>query len=171
MNTYTPPPIHYEIASSKDFELSSPSFSQGNPIDSRYSCEGANETPVLRWSGAPADTKSFALLVEDPDAPTPTPWVHWLVANIPGSTKELMPLGREGEQEGGMVQGENSFKQIGFDGPCPPAGKPHRYYFILYALRDNLTLGSGFSKELFLKSLEGKILGRATLMGTYQKKR
>src|SRR5512134_1918293 len=116
------------------FSLSSASFTEGGKIPRQHGCEGPNTSPPLSWSGAPAGTKSFALIVDDPDAPSaknprPEPWVHWVLFNLAAERTELA----EG-QNGGGIEGRNDFKEVGWGGPLPPPGSGvHRYFFKLYA--------------------------------------
>ena len=149
--------------------LKSAGFKDGAPIPKIYSCEGEDLSPELAWSGAPAGTKSFALICDDPDAPVGT-WVHWVIYNIPGSCSSL-PKGvpQKARLENGALQGVNSWPKTGYNGPCPPPGKPHRYFFRLYALDSVLELKENASKEELLKALKGRILGEAELMGTYRR--
>ena len=149
--------------------LTSPAFREGADIPKPYSCEGEDISPELVWSGAPAGTKSFALICDDPDAPVGT-WVHWVIYNIPGSCSSL-PRGvpKKAKLENGALQGLNSWPKTGYNGPCPPPGKPHRYYFRLYALDSVPDLKENATKEELLKASKGRILGEAELMGTYRR--
>jgi Raf kinase inhibitor-like YbhB/YbcL family protein len=151
-------------------QLTSPAFSAGAEIPSAYTCEGADHPPALAWSGAPAGTKSFALIVDDPDAPDPrapkTTWVHWVVYNLPPSASGI-PEG--GKLPAGAVEGMNDFKRAGWGGPCPPIGR-HRYVFKLYALDTVLELGKP-TKAALEKAMHGHELARGELVGTYQKKK
>lgn len=152
------------------FTLTSPVIKEGKPIDKKYTCKGGNMQPPLHWSGAPKGTKAFVLICDDPDAPTATPWVHWVLYNISSTMNNLShPHGRFKELPNGTKQGINSWKRIGYDGPCPPAGKPHRYYFRLYALSKPLSLPAGATKEQVLAVLKPIVLGSALLMGTFKK--
>jgi Raf kinase inhibitor-like YbhB/YbcL family protein len=156
-------------------ELSSPDFEQGQSISKKFTCDGNTIAPRLFWEGTPRNTKSFALIVDDPDAPTPEPWVHWVVFNIPGINHALLePLGRTEKLLDGTIQGTNTSKHIGYDGPCPPpCDDPvcgvHRYFFNLYALDTVLNLQPGATKEELIKAMKGHVLGQAQLIGTYQR--
>lgn len=143
-------------------KLESSAFKNGQPIPKKYTCSGNDTSPPLRIVDAPKGTKSFALIVDDPDAPSGT-FDHWLAWNISSTTQELT--------EGVKVpnQGENGFGDLRYRGPCPPPGKPHRYFFKLYALDTMLTLKDGVSKAQLEHALEGHILGQAELMGTFQR--
>lgn len=151
------------------FHLITQAFKQGGRIDISYTLYGENKVPDIAWSGIPAGTKSFALIVDDPDAPTKLPWVHWLVFNIPVTLKKLPELGRKKELSDGTKQGITSFKKIGYDGPRPPEGKDHRYYFKLYALDTLLDLPGGATKEQLLSAMKGHILAQSEHMGLYKK--
>jgi hypothetical protein len=156
--------------------LESRSFPKGGRIPDKYTCKGENVSPELNWKGAPPKTQSFALIVDDPDAPTQT-WVHWVVYNIPiqvrqesGSVYELLEgFPRDEKLTNGIVQGSNDFKNIGYDGPCPPSGA-HRYYFHLYALDTVLNLAAGATKPLLLSRMKGHVLAETQLVGIYEKK-
>ncbi|HEY7208087.1 MAG TPA: YbhB/YbcL family Raf kinase inhibitor-like protein [Gaiellaceae bacterium] len=132
------------------FALSSPAFQPGGLIPARYTCDGANVAPALRWTAAPRATKAFALRMTDPDAPGGT-FVHWIAW---GKTRPT-------------VSGTNTFGKVGYDGPCPPAGPAHHYVFTLYALRSALPLRRGASLAAFSRALKGRVLGKATLVGRY----
>src|SRR5262249_32588162 len=124
----------------------------------------------LSWKGAPPNTQSFVLIVDDPDSPTGV-WTHWTVFNIDGGVSELKEdLVNSPEGVGSARQGMNSFKNVGYGSPCPPAGKVHRYYFKLYALDVNLKLEAGASKTEIEAAMTKHMLAIGQLMGTYQKK-
>ena len=111
------------------FTLTSSAFAPGAAIPEQYSCKGADTSPALEWSGAPANVASFALIMDDPDAPGGT-WVHWVLWNLP-ATAQSLPQGvpKREQLDNGARQGKNSFRKIGYNGPCPPAGATHRYFF------------------------------------------
>lgn len=155
-------------------KLSSEAFSDHGEIPSRYTCEGSDSSPPLSWTGAPSGTKSFALIVDDPDAPDPKApkmtWVHWVVFNIPGATHSL-PEGfssRKGLPRP-MEEGLNDWKRSGYGGPCPPIGR-HRYFFKLYALDAVLGELKTANKAGLIEAMKGHVLEEAQLMGTYEKK-
>lgn len=148
------------------FQVTS-SFSNGQPLNPIHSLKGGNEVPTLHWSGAPKETKTFAIIVDDPDAPSHT-WVHWVVYNIPASEEGIAGgLGRKRSLPNGTMQGINDFKQIGYDGPQPPPGKPHRYFFKVYALDKALDIPAGATKAALEKAMKGHVLASAQLIGTF----
>jgi Raf kinase inhibitor-like YbhB/YbcL family protein len=158
------------LAAQEKLQLDSLSFKNGGHIPQEYTCNGQSKAPQLSWSGSPADTKSFALIMDDPDAPSEQPWVHWVVFNIPATTSSLdKPLGRKRVLPNGSAQGTNSSKKIGYDGPCPPPGEPHHYHIKLYALDTTLDLEGGATKDELLSSMRGHILDQAEIVGTYQR--
>lgn len=142
-----------------DFILTSNAFQHGDPIPSKYTCDGDDLSPPLAWTNPPEGTASFALLVDDPDAPVGD-WVHWLLYNIPPNAREI--------PEGGLLghSGANSWPKLGYGGPCPPNGT-HRYFFKLYALDTQLDLTQDAKKADLLKAMEERILAQAELMGVY----
>jgi Raf kinase inhibitor-like YbhB/YbcL family protein len=152
--------------------LSSPAFVKDASIPAQYTCEGADISAPLAWSGAPPGTKSFALIVDDPDAPDPArpqrTWVHWVLYNIPATATELPEnAGRQG-LPAGTLQGRNDWDRTGYGGPCPPIGR-HRYFHKLYALDVVLhDLGEPTKAEL-TQAMEGHVLEDTELVGTYQK--
>ena len=151
------------------FTISSSSFPQGGEIPRQFTCDGADISPQLSWTAPPAGTQSLALIADDPDAPVGT-WVHWVLYNLPPSATSLPEgLGKAEELSGGGRQGRNDFRRIGYGGPCPPPGKPHRYFFKLYALDAQLDLKSGASKQELERAMSGHVLARAELMGKYQR--
>ena len=143
-------------------KLASPVFENNSNMPSKFTCEGQDINPELKIDGIPAGTKSLALIVDDPDAPMKT-WVHWVVYDIP-------PVERIGEDSVPGKQGINDAGANDWHGPCPPSGI-HRYYFKLYALDKVLGLGDGVSKKELEKAMQGHILDRAELMGTYIRNR
>jgi len=150
-------------------ELTSSAFHEGGSIPSRYTCDGKNISPSLRWSGAPAGTKSFALIADDPDAPAGA-WAHWLLWNLPASVKELdKGLPASPQLAEGTFQGKNDFGRNGYGGPCPPSGT-HHYVFKLYALDTKLTLKSDASRPNVEAAMKDHILAQASLIGVYQRK-
>jgi len=153
--------------------LTSTAFAHEGEIPSQHTCEGRDASPPLAWSGAPAGTKSLALTVDDPDAPDPRAprmdWVHWVLYDLPPDSKGLPEGVAASALPVGTKEGISDFKRTGWGGPCPPIGR-HRYYFRLYALDTVLPdLGKPTRAKLD-KAMEGHILGRAVLLGTYQKK-
>jgi len=153
------------------FQITSTAFTEGAPIPVRHTCDDKDLSPALAWAGAPQGTKSFALICDDPDAPIGT-WVHWVVFNIPADSAGL-PEGVPAVEKlpNGTIQGKNGWHKIGYGGPCPPPGKPHRYFFKLYALDTLLALDSSADKKAVLNAVKGHALGEAQWMGTYARKR
>jgi Raf kinase inhibitor-like YbhB/YbcL family protein len=143
--------------------LTSDAFANGQSIPAKYSCVGKNISPALAWNEPPAGTQSFALIVDDPDAPMGT-WVHWVLLNIPVDTRSL----QENMDANAMSIGKNSSGNMRYDGPCPPSGT-HRYFFKLYALDSTLSLSPGATKEQLLTAMKGHILAQGELMGTFSK--
>src|SRR5262245_19949204 len=148
-------------------ELSSTAFEDGRPIPTKYTGDGPDVSPPLAWTDPPAGTRSFALVCDDPDAPRGT-WTHWVAFNLPASARSLGEgTPRDATLPDGTVQGKNDFGKLGYGGPAPPPGKPHRYFFKLYALDASLGLGPGATREQLLGALKGHTLAEAQLMGTY----
>lgn len=149
--------------------LTSSAFSEGRMIPKKYTCDAADISPELKWSGAPAGTQSFALIVDDPDAPVGT-WTHWIAWNIPGNTTQLPEGAPKTEMLGdGIRQGLNDFKRIGYGGPCPPPGKPHRYFFRFFALGSKLDVPAGATRRDLEVAIKGHVLAQAQLMGKYER--
>jgi Raf kinase inhibitor-like YbhB/YbcL family protein len=149
------------------FQITSGAFANGDMIQKKFTCDGPNISPQLSWRDAPAATKSFALIMDDPDAPVGT-WVHWVVYNLPANVKELGEgVEKQDQLANGALQGQNDFRKIGYGGPCPPPGKPHRYYFKLYALNTRLDLEAGATKADVESAMKGHIVGQAELVGRY----
>ena len=148
-------------------ELSSTAFGEGENIPKRYTGDGADVSPPLRWSEPPPGTESFALICDDPDAPRGT-WVHWVLFDLPGDRRELgEAVPAEEVLPGGGKQGKNDFGKVGYGGPAPPRGKPHRYFFKLYALDTTLGLDPGVTKDRLVAAMEGHVLAEGQLMGRY----
>ncbi len=151
--------------------LTSPAFKQGGTIPARFTCEGDDVSPPLAFDGAPAGTKSLALILDDPDAPDPKApkrvWVHWVVLNLPADVKGVAENAAAAGLPAGALQGVNDFKHKGYDGPCPPIGR-HRYFHKLYAL-DLVLPANALTKAELEAAIEGHVLAKAELMGTYQK--
>ena len=150
-------------------EIKSQAFAQGGLIPAKHTCDGADVSPPLAWSGAPAGTKSFALISDDPDAPVGT-WVHWVMWNIPAEARALEEnVPKKDTLPNGARQGTTDFKRIGYGGPCPPSGT-HRYYFKLYALDAALDLQASTTRKVLEKTMQGHILAQAELTGTYSRR-
>ncbi|HWV98253.1 MAG TPA: YbhB/YbcL family Raf kinase inhibitor-like protein [Candidatus Acidoferrum sp.] len=149
--------------------LASTAFNEGGPIPARFTCDGSDASPALKWSGLPSEAKSLVLIADDPDAPVGT-WVHWVLYDLPISASELPEDAPKSQYlPGGAKQGLNDFKRLGYGGPCPPAGKPHRYFFKLYALDTLLDLKPGATKKEVERAMEEHILAQGKLMGTYKR--
>ena len=153
------------------FKLGSSAFTDGGAIPTRFSCEGAGTSPALEWSGAPPTARSFALIVDDPDAPDPAApkmtFVHWVAYNIPASVTALAEGAGKGTMPPGSKDGMNGAHKPGYTPPCPPIGR-HRYFFKLSALDTTLALSNPGKDEL-LAAIKGHVVAEAQLMGTYQK--
>jgi Raf kinase inhibitor-like YbhB/YbcL family protein len=167
-----PPPK--ETTAMARFTLSSPDFSEGGTIASAQvftDCKGNNISPALKWSGAPEGTRSLALLVHDPDAPTGSGWWHWVVYNIPAGTTSLAAGAGDPKKNlmpAGATQGRNDYGTVGYGGPCPPPGKPHHYHFRLYALKvAKLELPENASAAAISFNVRAQSLGTAELTGMY----
>jgi len=154
------------------FTLTSTAFANGDPIPNKYTCEGENLSPPLRWEGVPEQTRSLVLIVDDPDAPDPKApkmtWIHWVLYNIPVDATVLPEGVKSKSLPSGTEEGLNDWKRTGYGGPCPPIGR-HRYFYKLYAL--NTALG-GMDKPIKSQieaAMTGHIIAEAVLVGTYQK--
>lgn len=155
--------------------VTSPAFRDNSYIPKKYACGSEDVSPELKWSGLPEGTGSVAVIMDDPDAP-PGTWVHWILFNIPPSLKGLKEnIARKDVLPDGSRHGrvwgvnEDDFSRIGYYGPCPPPGKPHRYFFKVYALDKLLDLPAGTAKAGLLKAMEGHILAQAELVGLYKR--
>jgi len=157
--------------SKMEIKIKSSSFHDGGMIPSKYTCEDENISPQLHWNEVSKNVKSYAIILDDPDAPGGN-FVHWIIFNIPGDMKELhenVTPSRNIPDE--VMLGTNSFGRIGYGGPCPPPGKPHHYYFRLYALDTILHhIESGATKERLEKAMEGHIVAKGELMGMYKRR-
>ena len=154
------------------FVLTSSAFANHGEIPMLFTCQGKDIAPPLAWSGAPAGTRSFALIVDDPDAPDPKApkmtWVHWVLYNIPPSSSGLPRAATARDLRAGTKEGLNDWKRTGYGGPCPPIGR-HRYFHKLYALDIVLAELGTPAKAKLEAAMEGHVLGKAELVGTYQK--
>jgi Raf kinase inhibitor-like YbhB/YbcL family protein len=148
-------------------QLSSPAFREGDRIPVNHTADGADRSPELRWGDIPPNAQSLALICEDPDAPRGT-WTHWVLFNSPAD-KTMLAEGVPPEKElpDGARQGKNDFGKIGYGGPSPPKGKPHRYFFKLYALDTKLNLPAGATRQQVLDAIKGHVLAEGQLMGLY----
>ncbi len=155
------------------FTLTSPAFEPAGSIGTRHTCDGEDRSPRLDWSEPPAGTKSLALIVDDPDAPVGD-WVHWVISDLPANARSLAearPADGKLREPAGAIQGKNDFGRLGWGGPCPPPGKPHRYFFRLYAVDTVLGLPPGATKAEVERALRGHVLAKAEIHCTYARKR
>ena len=151
------------------FEARTTAFRPGGDVPKKFTCDGSDVSPALTWSDPPAGTVSFALIADDPDAPAGT-WVHWVAFDLPGSNRQLAESVPKIENlAGGGRQGVNDSGSIGYEGPCPPPGKPHRYFFKLYALDTKLRLKTAATKQAVERAMEGHVLAEAQLVGRYKR--
>jgi Raf kinase inhibitor-like YbhB/YbcL family protein len=153
--------------------LMSAQFTANGSIPAAHTCEGADRSPELHWSGVPANAKSLALIADDPDAPDPKApkmtWVHWVLYNLPPTAKSLPEGVTKAQLPPGTLEANNDWKRTGYGGPCPPIGR-HRYFFKLYALDTVLPdLGRGADKAKLEAAMKGHVVGEGQLIGTYQK--
>jgi Raf kinase inhibitor-like YbhB/YbcL family protein len=152
-------------------KIRSSAFEHNGAIPAKYTCEGEDVSPPLAWSGAPAGTKSFALIVDDPDAPDPAApkrtWVHWVLYDLPPNVTDLAEAAATGRLPEGAKMGVNDWKKSGYGGPCPPIGR-HRYFHKIYAL-DTVLGATDSTKADVEKAMQGHVLAQAELIGTYQK--
>ena len=148
-------------------QMSSAAFSSGEAIPKKFTCDGPDVSPQLKWNDPPANTQSMALIMDDPDAPGST-WVHWVLYDLPANTRELPEgVAKQEQLSSGARQGRNDFEKTGYGGPCPPPGKPHRYFFKLYALDNKLNLKSGATKVELERAMKSHVLAQAELIGKY----
>ncbi|RUR86101.1 hypothetical protein PCC6912_09260 [Chlorogloeopsis fritschii PCC 6912] len=151
-------------------KLASSVLEENDFIPAKYTCDGADISPALSWDEPPPGTESFALIVDDPDAPRRT-FVHWVLYDIPATVRQLSEqIATVKTLSNGGVQGKNDFGNLGYGGPCPPSGT-HRYFFKLYALDKKLGLQPGATKNQLEAAMEGHILATAELVGRYQRQR
>lgn len=151
-------------------------FESGEPVPTKYTGDGADVSPPLSWTGVPAGTREFALICDDPDAPTPEPWVHWVIYKLSAEVNSLpegLPKDKSLRQPVSALQGKNSWpsgQTIGYRGPAPPRGHGvHHYHFKLYALDTPLEVPPGADHKTLLKAMRGHILATAELLGTYSR--
>jgi hypothetical protein len=163
----SPSGIYGQQKSSSKFELRIGSFAPGGFIPKQFTCDGADRSPAISWTNPPVGALSFAIIEDDPDAPSGT-FVHWVVYDLPAAFRGL-PEALSGDESvlGGGRQGINSFERAGYNGPCPPPGKPHRYFIRLFALDTRLNLRPGAPRKELDAAMKGHILARAELMGRY----
>lgn len=152
--------------------ITSPDFEPGGSIPAVHTCDGANTSPALAWTGVPPNTKSLVLIVDDPDAPDPAApqrtWVHWVLYNIPPDASGLPAGVQPTELPAGTRIGSNDWKDARYGGPCPPIGR-HRYFFKLYALDEVLSELGHETKAHLEKAMDGRVIEHTELVGTYQR--
>jgi Raf kinase inhibitor-like YbhB/YbcL family protein len=153
--------------------VQSDAFQSNSAIPKKYTADGENVSPPLRWSGAPQQTKQFAIVVDDPDAPGNTPWVHWVIYSIPSSATQLpenLPHDSKLDSIGGAAQGRNSWHQVGYRGPEPPRGdKPHTYHIRVFALDQALDVKPELHDKPLMDAIAGHVIGKGELTGMYQR--
>ncbi len=152
-----------------EIKLTSTAFKEGENIPSKYTCEGVNISPELKWKDSIKEARTYAIILDDPDAPGGD-FVHWVIYNIPSNIYELhedITPTRNIPDE--VMQGTNSFGRIGYRGPCPPEGNAHRYFFRIYALDTALHLKDGAEKYQLEKAMQGHIIAQGKLMGMYKR--
>ena len=156
--------------------VTSPTLKAGETIPRDYTADGKNVSPPLQWSGAPAPTKEFAVICDDPDVPMPQPFVHWVIYKIPGTAKGLPenipidPAAAMPADVAGAVQGTSGFRRPIYRGPAPPPGKPHHYHFTVYAIDAVLDLKPGLTKAELLEAIKGHVVGEGELVAIYERK-
>jgi Raf kinase inhibitor-like YbhB/YbcL family protein len=157
--------------------VTSPAFADRQPLPVDYTADGKNVSPPLAWSNLPAGTRELAVIHEDPSAPTPQPFVHWVIYKIPATAKGLPenisadPASPMPDDLKGALQGVSGFRRPGYRGPAPPKpGRVHEYHFIVYALSEPLDVPSGLTKTQLLEAMKGKIIGQGEIVGTYERK-
>ena len=161
------------VAEDHTIKLESPALKAGERIPADYTADGNDASLPLKWSGAPKGTTEFALIFDDPDAPTPKPWVHWIIYNIPASARGLpegIPIDRADAMPAGLegtTQGNNSWNLAMYRGPAPPAGTVHDYDFTVLALNAELNLPSGLTRAEVLEAIEGHVIGEGNMVPTY----
>ncbi len=154
--------------SQPDFQIYSPAFLPGTAIPKDFTRDGANVSPPLAWKNLPTDTQSLALICSDPDAPGGT-WIHWVLFNVSATWTELPERFPRLREFNGSVQGSNSYRTLGYDGPAPPKGREHRYFFKLYALSRALKLAPGIPAAQLEQAMQSVLLGQAEYVGLYRR--
>jgi hypothetical protein len=164
-----PAEVRSQKAASSKIELKTTSFTPGGFIPKRFTCEAADISPALAWTDPPPGTQSFALIEDDPDAPSGT-FVHWVMYDLPAAYRKLPEaLSGNDQMAGGGRQGANDFSRTGYSGPCPPPGRPHRYFIRLYAVDTILNLRPAATRKELDAAMQGHILAQAELMGRFQR--
>ena len=161
--------VRGQQASSSKIELRTTSFTPGGFIPKRFTCSAADVSPALTWTDPPTGTQSFAIIEDDPDAPSGT-FIHWLLYDLPAAYRQLPEaLSGNDQMAGGGRQGTNDFSRTGYSGPCPPPGRPHRYFIRLYALDTTTNLRPAATRRELDSAMRGHVLAQAELMGRYQR--
>ena len=151
-------------------EVTTPRFEHGEMIPEKFTCDGDNISPLIRWDNLPKGTISVALLLDDPDAPGGV-FTHWIVYNLPGNLTELEEITPKAKNlDNGAIQGKNDFGDYGYGGPCPPEGETHHYYFRIFALSRKLEPEDGSNRNTLLQAMEGNIIDEGEYMGRYKRK-
>jgi len=151
----------------EQISISPDTFKDGSSLPVEQTCDGDDCSPALSWEGLPDSTRSITLIADDPDAPGQT-FVHWVIYNIPADSSGLPPgVSKNNTLDDGILQGNNDFGRIGYNGPCPPLGKAHRYFFKVYALDTKLSLKSGATKSQLEAAMSGHILAQGEMIGKY----
>jgi len=152
--------------------IRSAAFAAGQPISKRHTDDGEDVSPALSWAGVPDNAKELALIMDDPDAPTPEPWVHWVIYKLPAATTGLaegIATSAQLSEPAGALQGENSWGTLGYRGPAPPGGLAHHYHFKVYALDVALDVAAGLDKKQLLDEMHGHVIAEGELVGTYER--
>jgi Raf kinase inhibitor-like YbhB/YbcL family protein len=150
------------------FQITAAAFPDGGQIAKKFTCDGADVSPALSWTDPPSGTKSLAIISDDPDAPGGA-WVHWVLYDLPPDTRKLPEaVARSPQLPNGALQGRNDFGKIGYNGPCPPRGSAHRYFFKLYAVDSKTGLKAGATKADLERAIKRHILAEAQVMGKFQ---
>jgi Raf kinase inhibitor-like YbhB/YbcL family protein len=161
--------ISKEEVNMEKISISAEGFKDGTTIPDIYTCKGKDISPSISWNGIPAGTKSIALIMDDPDAPGGT-FVHWILYNVPAQTQKLLEgMTHDKTLADGSMQGMTDFGRTGYGGPCPPPGKPHRYFFKIYALDSMINLPPGASKKQLENAMAGHILAKGEIVGIYKR--
>lgn len=156
-------------AKAMSLTVSSTSFQSGGEIAKKFTCDGEDVSPEITWNGAPDGVQAFALIADDPDAPVGT-WTHWVLYDLPASSTRLNEgLPKSEQLPDGSKQGRNDFRKVGYNGPCPPAGKPHRYFFRVYALDRKLDVKAGAARSEVERAMSGHVQAQGEYMGTYRR--
>ena len=152
-----------------ELTVSSTVFREGETIPAKYTCQGEDISPSITWGEPPDGTRSLAIIVDDPDAPGGV-FTHWIIFNLPADTRQSpAAVPTQPQLDSGARQGKTDFGRVGYGGPCPPPGKPHRYQFTVYALDRTLDLAAGVSRSQVLEAMQGNILSRGRLTGIYER--